>query len=612
MSATHIELEGVRVHNLKNISLKIRRNALTVICGVSGSGKSSLAFDTLFAEGQRRYVETFSPYARQFLDRIERPAADRIDGIPPAIAIRQNAGRSGSRSTVGSRTEILDYLRILFARTGNVVCPDCEQPVQTMTADSSVRELLHVAADRRAMICFRSNADADNIHGLLKSGFTRGIVSGKTVSLEEFVSRSAPDWPDELLIVVDRIRISDDAAARLTESIEQALELGNDRCMVLSECPEHAGRDDCLPVASVSATSADGLSEKELLSVDDRLWRIHPFSKSLVCRQCDREFSEPAAEMLNFRSVIGACPTCEGSGHVSAMTFEKVVPDDSRSLSAGAIEPWNVPAYRHELEELLALADDFGLPADRPFRELTAEHRRLIRDGVPERNFGGLQGFHRRLVRHRYKPGVSVFLNRWRSWISCPDCGGSRLNRDAAAIRLAGRTITQVAALELSDLADHLKPVISALPEDIAGGLAAVIGQLTNRLRFLLDCGLGYLSLDRAMRTLSGGEAQRVALTSALGSGLINTLYVLDEPTSGLHLTDTQNVIDAARRLQMSGNTVVVVEHDPDFIRSADEVIEIGPSAGLNGGQIVFQGTPEELAAVESTATGSQLRQRRL
>ncbi|MEZ6130957.1 MAG: excinuclease ABC subunit UvrA [Planctomycetaceae bacterium] len=603
LSSSNIVLEGVRVHNLKNFNLQIARNLLTVICGVSGSGKSSLAFDVLFAEGQRRYVETFSPYARQFLDRIERPDVDRIEGIPPAIAIRQNARTNSARSTIGTRTEIVDYLRILFAEAGDVVCPECDLPAVRMTADSATEFLLKVGEGWRAMLVFdpvdqEDTSVAERLEQQRRHGFARCIINGVSLSIDDVLAArpdrcDSPDYKVSVQIIADRIRLDRSAAGRIAESLEQIFAVADGRCAALVE-------------AGVTTESSASTASATVI-VDGKQWQVVPLSVRLMCRQCGHEFETATPEMLNFQSPLGACPTCEGTGQVSGMSFDRVVPDTSLSLQDGAIRPWTTPAYRHELDELLALAADFDLPVNVPFAELTSRHRQLIHDGVPECRFGGLTGFHRWLVRNRYKQGVSVWLNRWRSWLDCPDCHGSRLIASAGCVKLRGLTITTAAQQELDQLAEWVDAVVADLSDEMQSALSSVVAQLTSRLRFLNDCGLSYLSLDRSMRTLSGGEAQRVVLTSALGSGLINTLYVLDEPTSGLHPNDAAKVIAAARQLQRLGNTVVVVEHDPDFIRAADLIVEIGPAAGAAGGNVVFQGTPAELIHTAQTATATGL-----
>lgn len=579
-----IELEGVSVNNLKSIDVRIRRNALTVICGVSGSGKSSLAFDTLFAEGQRRYVETFSPYARQFLDRVERPAAERIEGIPPAIAIRQNSRNQSARSTVGTRTEILDYLRILFAKAGTVHCPDCQKPAVSFSPDSAARNLIDIADGRRAMLTFA--AEPGSLPELQSTGFARCIIDGATARIEQAVDLEERGTESDVEIVADRVRIDASGLSRIAESIEQVFGVADGRCAALVE----ADADD-----------------DDIEIVDGKPWNRVMLSRKLRCPDCDREFAAAIPEQLNFQSPLGACAACEGTGHVSGMRFDKVVPDFERSIKDGAIQPWTTPAYRHELDELLDLAGDYRIPTDIPFKEVPEAARQLIYNGVSERGFGGLVGFHRWLVKNRYKPGVSVCLNRWRSWLLCDVCHGTRLTADAGALTFGDLTIADATSMEIDELQSQLQKHISELPEQLSSALAVPIRQLNSRIGFLTQCRLGYLSLGRSMKTLSGGEAQRVVLTSVLGSGLINTLYVLDEPTSGLHAEDTQRVISAARQLTAPGNTVVVVEHDPEFIRAADEVLEIGPGAGDAGGEVVFCGAPDELLKDAATATANCL-----
>lgn len=582
-TAHSIELEGVRVHNLKNLNLRIRRNTLTVICGVSGSGKSSLAFDTLFAEGQRRYVETFSPYARQFLDRIERPDADRIEGIPPAIAIRQNVRGNSSRSTVGTRTELLNYLRPLFAELGTAWCPDCEQPLQHQTAESAADILVSRFAGSRAMLTVTPAQD-QTPGDLLQRGFVRGIANHSTATLEDLPLNCSFE------LVTDRVRIEASAKSRLVESLEQAFAVGEGTCRILLNGPAAADHDEVpLPI--------------EERVVDDTTWQSVLLSREPVCPCCRRTFLAATSESLNFLSPLGACPTCEGFGQVSGMTLEKVVPDPQLSLAEGAIAPWTTPAYRHELDELLALAPDYGLPVDVPFAQLSDRARHIIEAGVPEHGFGGLRGFHRWLVRHRYKKGVAILLGRWRTWLPCPDCHGSRLQQNSGVLRLGGLRFTDCGDQEVRLLADWLQQVTRDLTDRQQQAYHSTLQQLNARLDFLSNCGLGYLTLNRTLRTLSGGEAQRVALTAALGTGMINTLYVLDEPTSGLHPDDTRQVIETVQQLKRQGNTIVVVEHDPDFIAAADEVIEIGPQAGRRGGQLIFQGTPTELQEQSQSAT---------
>lgn len=584
MTNSRITLEGVRVNNLRQLNLNIRHNALTVICGVSGSGKSSLAFDTLFAEGQRRYIETFSPYLRQFLDRIERPAADRISGIPPAVALRQNSNLASRQSTVGTRTEIDVYLRTLFARAGELFCPNCKCPIDTWTADAAASHLVNTAVDKRAM--FVAKLHATQADELLQEGYTRAVVGDSVVPLENAIANSG-DGSAEWNVVVDRLRLNHNSRTRISESISQIFQRADGRCSVL---------------VVQSHPTADSLL------VDGVHWQEVRFSTQPACASCGRRFEKPTAEALNFRSAKGACSTCEGRGSVSTLSLRKVVPDDRKSIREGAIPLWTTPAYRHELDALFGLSDGHDLPVDVPFQSLNERQRAIIQQGVPESNFGGLDGFHRWMVRNRYKKGVSVLLNRWRTWQKCPSCNGSRLAQFADAVRLNERTIADANSLEVSELRRWLDQTAESLADDVRTSLALVLQQLKSRISMLQEIGLGYLQLSRPIPTLSGGEAQRVALTASLGSGLIHTLYILDEPTSGLHARETRKVIDIVRRLQEQRNTVVVVEHDTQFIKAADEVIEIGPGAGSGGGELVFQGSPDVLATMD-TLTGQSLKQ---
>ena len=593
-----IDVQGVRVHNLKNINVQIQRNQLTVVCGVSGSGKSSLVFDTLFAEGQRRYVETFSPYVRQFMDRIERPDADRIQGMPPAVAIRQNANVAHSFSTVGTRTSISDSLRNLFAASGQLVCTKCQQAASTVTSDSATDWLIGEYLNCRAMLVFPAAhddsplSDAD-LTELSAQGYSRCIVNGTSEPIDRLFDIPDVDRTD-ILVVADRIKLTVDTRQRIAESIEATAAWTGGQLQVLVEASDEL------------INSKQTNKSHTVQTVDQRTWLVRRIHHGLQCRTCDTAFGQPTSESLNFMSAAGACPECEGTGEVSGMNFDKVVPNDRLSLAEGAIQPWTTPAYRHELDELLSLADDYGIPTDVPFRELNQDHRRLIHDGVPEYHFGGLVGFHRWLVRNRYKKGVSVVLNRWRSWLPCPECDGNRLRQSSATLQLQGQTITEVSKQQISDLKTWFHKVVDGFTSEETAALQVVCRQLEARIGFLVESGLGYLSLHRSLKTLSGGEAQRVILTSALGSGLVNTLYVLDEPTCGLHPDDAAKVFHTIRKLQQNGNTIVVVEHDPAFIVNADEVIEIGPAAGKLGGEVVFQGTPAELKE-SGTATGQQL-----
>jgi len=480
---THIELEGVRVHNLRGISLTIPHHAFTVICGVSGSGKSSLAFDTLFAEGQRRYVETFSPQARMFLDQMERPDVDRIEGIPPAIAVRQQRRLTNPLSTIGTRTEILRYLQLLFAQLGTQHCPQCDKAVTSWTPDAVAGDLIHNYDSSRAMIGFAAPPDVA-IAELLSSGFARAIHDGRSVRLEELEQEESVS---DILVVIDRIRVEPDSRQRAAESVQQAF-AQNSTCRVLVEEPQG------------------------LVDVDGKLWEQADYSNIRICVDCDIDLPELSHESLSFHSASGACRTCHGRG-----------------ISG-------------------------------------------TKDNEP-----------------------------------CPECHGERLNQFGRAVRLNGTCLPELLQQECADVRDWLNDVRQQLSDAVACALGTVFRQLQQRLHTLVDTGLGYLSLDRTLMTLSGGEARRVVLASVIGSGMINTLYVLDEPTSGMHPTDTQRVISAIQQLKESGNTVVVVEHDLDVIDSADHVVELGPEAGRDGGDLVYEGSTDDLP-LKDTHTGLALR----
>jgi excinuclease ABC subunit A len=598
-----IELRGVEVHNLKQIDLDIPHRQLVVVCGLSGSGKSSLAFDTLFAEGQRRYIETFSAYTRQFLEQLEKPAAERIDHIPPAIAVgRQPLSRS-NRATVGAATEITHYLRLLYAHLGEVFCLSCGQAVRRDTPQSVAAELQALPERTRFLVTFRVPIEdgraqlASAAESLREDGFARAIVGGQTIELGtalENLSRLSDDaaGAHEMFGVVDRLAAGG-AQERLIDSLETAFRKGEQGAVVFIERPD----------GGAIATGPE-------YSLDGKAWTRRSYSAHLRCDACEREYPEPEPRLYSYNSPLGACPRCEGFGNVVDLDLDLIVPDPRKSIKEGAIAPWNTPAYHHELEELLALAPDYNLPVEIPFRKLEAEHLRLITEGVAERQFGGLVGFFDWLERRKYKMHVRVFLNRWRSYRLCPVCEGRRLRDESLATRVLGKNIAELCALKIADAAALLAELRPA-PEQ--GALARMtVDQVRGRLGYLISVGLGYLTLDRSLRALSGGEAQRVALTAALGSSLVNALYVLDEPSVGLHPRDSQRLVESIRRLRDRGNTVVVVEHEEEFIRAADQVIEIGPGAGDRGGQVVFQGTPREMENSPNSLTGDYLAGRRL
>lgn len=653
MSERFIKVRGAAVHNLKDIDLDIPHRQLVVLCGLSGSGKTSLALDTLYAEGQRRYIDSFSAYTRQFLERLEKPEADLIEGIPPAIAVTHKNPSRSSRATVGTTTEATDYLRLLLARIGRVYCQQCGHEVRRDTPQSAAEQLAALPAGSRFQVTFaagQTSVDAaageatdtlDDWLALAKElqedGFLRVIVgsssgadsagfNGQTIPLADFLAAAANAQAAQAggmtaparpwYVVVDRLSTGSSTEQRIRDSLESAFLHGGERCQVFVEAG--GGRLETGGAESAEASNSafriqdpafSSPSPGRPATINGRPAVQLGFSHRLTCETCHLDYPDPEPRLFNFNSPLGACPECEGFGNVIDVDLDLVVPDPSKTLAEGAIAPWNTPAYAHELEELLALADDYGLPTNVPFRELNDAQRRLIVEGVPERDFGGLKGFFSWLERRKYKMHLRVFLSRWRSYRPCPACGGTRLRPAALAVRVGGKNIAEISQMKIGDAARFLAGLeLDPWQRQVGKPL---IDQVYSRLRFLDQVGLGYLSLDRTLRTLSGGEAQRVALTSALGSSLVHMLYVLDEPSAGLHPRDVEKLSAAIRSLRDRGNTVVAVEHEEAIIRCADQVIEIGPGAGERGGEVVFQGTPEEMMASERSLTGDFLAGRR-
>jgi excinuclease ABC subunit A len=598
VSQRSIELRGVAVNNLRQVDLDLPHRQLIVFCGVSGSGKTSMALDTLYAEGQRRYIESFSAYTRQFLDQLDKPAADHIDGIPPAIAVTHKNPSRSNRATVGTTTEVNDYLSLLFARVGEVFCYQCGQPVRRDSPESAAESLSGLPAGTRLMIGFETTAPSDEpidrwIAQFVELGYVRAVVNGEVVAIEPKLAERIASG-NQITIVLDRLVAGDQSAERLRDSIEGAFAAGGGAAVVLAEVDKE-GDDVAKPQAA--------------LQIDDRSWHRTAFSNTLRCNQCDIDYPEPEPQLFNFNRPLGACPECEGFGNIVVTDMQRVVPDPSKSIREGAIAPWNAPSYSHELEELLALAEDYRLPVDVPFAELTDDQRLLITEGVKERNFGGLNGFFRWLERRKYKMHLRVFLSRWRKYVPCPACGGARLRPEALAVRLGDKNFADVCSLKIRDAVKYLDEL--QLPEWRQQIAKPLIKDVRSRLTYLQDVGLGYVALDRSLRTLSGGEAQRVALTSTLGSSLVDMLYVLDEPSVGLHPADVGPLSAAIEQLQTRGNTVVVVEHEEEIIRRADLIVEFGPDAGEDGGRVVFQGTPKELEKTKDSRTGDWLAGRR-
>jgi excinuclease ABC subunit A len=548
-----IILRGVRVHNLKNVSLDVPLNALIVVTGVSGSGKSSLAFDTLYAEGQRRYIESLSAYARQFLERMDKPDADVIDGIPPAIAIQQKAATKNPRSTVATVTEAYDYLRVLYARIGTVHCLNCGRAVKRDTIDAMVEEIFRRPAGSRISIVFEWPAEK-GLAPLKKLGFYRVLRDGAVATFDE-LGPLRPDREDALDIFVDKLAVDPEERDRLVDSLELALKHGSGRAKVLTE---------------------DG---GEIV-----------FSDKLECKICRVGYEDPFPNLFSFNSPQGACPECHGFGDLAVIDEEKIVPDPSKSLAEGAVEPWTKPVSRGVMREMLREAKRRGVPVNVPWKNLKEEDRRFVIDGRD--GWYGVKGFFDWLQSKKYKVQVRVFLSRYRKYAPCSACAQTRLNRQALSVTVGGLTIGQAVRLTVKEAHEFFGRLVLA-PEEkpVAEKLLA---EVQNRLKFLLEVGLDYISLDRMTFTLSGGEAQRINLAAALSSSLVGTLFVLDEPSVGLHPRDNGRLVQILRSLKDVGNTVLVVEHDPEIIRASEYLIDLGPRAGEHGGEILYAGPMRE------------------
>ena len=589
-----IELRGVEVHNLRMVDLDVPLGKLVVFCGVSGSGKTSLALDTLYAEGQRRYLESFSVYTRQFLQKLEKPDVERIDNLPAAIAVSHDDAARSSRSTIGTATETLDYLRLLMAKVAELTCHGCGKSIRKASASTIAAEVQSLDPSTKLMLGFfepvPEGIALETLAASLRGrGFSRGVVGETSFMLDTIPSEMVSSSASELGVIVDRITPTV-AQQRLLDSLETSLTSGGGACVLW-----RAVRDD-------------ETSTPDVVVIDGQRWQRLDYSQRLQCRACQIVYSDPTPQLFSFNSPLGACNVCEGFGSTIDLDDALIVPDRSKSIREGAIAPWNSPAYLHELQELLALAPDYKLPVDVPYSELTEKHKQLIREGVPERDFGGLRGFFAWLERRKYKMHIRVFLSRWRSSKLCHACHGARLNAESLSWRIAGKNISEITALRIDEAAELLAALsLSATQKKLA---RVMLDQIQSRLAFLRQVGLGYLKLDRTLRTLSGGEAQRVALTSALGSSLVNMLYVLDEPSVGLHPSDVERLLVAVKGLRDRGNTVVLVEHEEQMLRESDWLVEVGPGAGDAGGNITFSGELDEMLA-GTTVTGDFLAGRR-
>jgi excinuclease ABC subunit A len=613
MTEEAITVRGARVNNLKNVDFTIPIERLTVVTGVSGSGKSSLAFDTIYAEGQRRYVESLSSYARQFLERMDKPDVDEVRGIPPAIAIRQKNSTRNPRSTVGTQTEVYDYLRLLYARVGTTICRVCGREVHKDSPDSAAAETLAALAEgTRFYVLFpaeaglrtesaadangagkkkggtkarakKSKAGAEDTAGalsrqmvtahvmsLMQRGFTRLYASGETIELRSPDDYRRADFR-EVYVLVDRLVAREDVRSRLTDSLQTCFVEGHGTALV--------------------QTAEDAP-------------RALKFSERFECRYDGTVYAQPEPRLFSFNNPFGACPTCQGFGNTIGLDIDLVIPNPLLSIDEGAIEPWTKPQHEWALTELKRFARSEGIPTDVPFAELTRPQQRAIVEG--KGHWGGVHGFFAWLETKKYKLHVRVFLAKYRGYTRCPECNGGRLRQEARDVLVGGQTLPAVCALPIKESAVFFDTL--QLSDEGAAIADKVLFEVRRRLRFLVDVGLDYLTLDRLASTLSGGEAQRIQLATNLGSALVGALYVLDEPSIGLHPRDSERLIKLLHNLRDIGNTVLVVEHDPDMMRAADHILDVGPAAGELGGRIVFEGDFAGLLKDSATLTGRYLR----
>ena len=592
-----IEVRGARVNNLKNVSFSIPINQMTVVTGVSGSGKSSLAFDTIYAEGQRRYVESLSAYARQFLERMDKPDVDEVHGIAPAIAIRQKNSTRNPRSTVGTQTEIYDYLRLLFARVGQTFCRVCGRQVMRDSPESVADEVLGAlpegtrfyvlfpagaglrepqdrpASGKRRTASRRQSITA-HLMSLMQRGFTRLYFNGQTIDLTTPDDFTRDDFND-VYVLVDRLTARADVRQRLVDSLEICFQEGQGSAVI---------------------ETAGGESQKN---------RLHlPFSDRFECKYDGTVYALPEPRLFSFNNPFGACPTCQGFGNTIGLDLDLVIPNPGLSLRDGAIEPWTKPQHEWAMAELKQFCRAEKISMTVPFHQLSRSDQQAIIEGRGD--FGGVRGFFDWMETKKYKLHVRVFLSKYRGYTLCPDCKGGRLRQEARDVKVSGRTLAQICSMSIRDAADFFESL--QLSTEQAAIADRILFEVRRRLRFLVEVGLDYLTLDRLASTLSGGEAQRIQLATNLGSSLVGALYVLDEPSIGLHPRDNDRLIRLLKNLRDIGNTVLVVEHDAEMMRSADHILDIGPAAGELGGRVMYEGDFAGLLRDETSLTARYLR----
>jgi excinuclease ABC subunit A len=581
-TAKVISIRGARVHNLKNISLEIPRNKLIVITGVSGSGKSSLAFDTIYAEGQRRYVESLSAYARQFLERMDKPDVDMIQGLSPAIAIEQKTNTRNPRSTVATTTEVYDYLRLLFARIGKTYCEVCGKLVARDSVHTAVDRLNQFNDGAKFYIAFplpshENKTVKQEVDALKKRGFFRFIVNGEAIDSNE--QKFSPKEKESIFVLIDRFVLrkkemgygaASDSQTRLADSIQTAFEEGEGYAAVFD------------------------LEAKSWLR----------FNQHFECPDGHVRYEEPTPQLFSFNSPVGACPKCQGFGRSVGLDMDLIVPDKNKTIRDGAIQPWTTPKFRENLHDLLAVAYEANVPVNVPFSDLTDAQLNVVMNGFGRR-FDGINGFFKMVERKSYKIQYRVLLSKYRGYTLCDECGGSRLRKEARSVKINDKTAGDVVRMTIEDADAFFKSL--TLTDFEMSISRRILDEIQKRLRYLVEVGLGYLTLDRLSSTLSGGESQRINLATSLGSSLVGSVYVLDEPSIGLHPVDNDRLIRILKSLRDLGNTIIVVEHDADMMRAADVLIDMGPFAGERGGEVTYFGTAAEAAAHPVSLTGKYL-----
>ena len=568
-----IYIKGARVHNLKNIELEIPHGELVVVTGLSGSGKSTLAFDTIFAEGQRRYVESLSTYARQFLGRVEKPDVDIIRGIAPAIAIEQKVNTRNPRSTVGTTTEIYDYLKLLFARIGRTFSPISGREVVRHSVDDVVDHIVGLGKGAKVVITaplalIEGQSIIEKITLLMGEGVQRFMLGGEVFLAEEFVGElSTATSAEDIAVVIDRLKSATDeeSLSRMRDSVARAFEVGAGVCKLISDSGEQTFS---------TRFEADGMT-----------------------------FEEPTEHLFSFNNPIGACPKCEGYGKVVGIDENLVVPDKNKTIFENAIACWRGATMSWWRDQLIQNAHRFSFPVHEPYYKLSAEQKRVLWTG--NEYFHGLNEFFAMLEKERYKVQYRVMLSRFTGKTLCPECEGARLRREALCVKVGGRNIAELVAMPIGELMEFFASLELTPTEQKKS--ERLLTEIRTRLRYVAEVGLGYLTLDRLSATLSGGESQRINLSTSLGSNLTGSLYILDEPSIGLHPRDTNRLIGVLKQLRDLGNTVIVVEHEEEVIRAADRVIDIGPEAGVNGGEVVFNGTLAELGKAKGSLTADYL-----